>query len=221
MQNFHKKTDDEILTEVSTKQSENRIGLPPRPQKKNNIMLKTDSGFNKNKHVTIEVPKLATTPSHWRTSLKSFYKSNQDSQFDETIDSQERNELHMNQILNERDDKAEVREGISNTKGKLICVQKDHATREFVPIDQKTKIYQMMRGMRSQMKADKERKKALNDQIHGYIEIIDSEDEKERFDEKEHGFFMSNVSNHFFGSKSQAFRTTTANSTIIWDDQGK
>ena len=85
-------------------------------------MLKTDSGFNKNKHVTIDVPKLAATPSHWRTSLVSFQKSVQDSHIDDTMDSDERNELHKNQILNERDDKAEIREGISNTKGKLICV---------------------------------------------------------------------------------------------------
>ena len=68
------------------------------------------------------------------------------------------------------------------------------------------------------MKAERDRKKPLNDQIHGYIEIIDSEDEKERFDEPDHGFFMS-VSNA--RSKSTAFRTTTANSTIIWDESGK
>ena len=54
------------------------------------------------------------------------------------------------------------------------------------------------------MKAEKERKKALNDQIHGYIEIIDSEDEKERFDEQEHGFFMTNASHHFFNSRSKS-----------------
>ena len=48
----------------------------------------------------------------------------------------------MNQYLNERDDMAEIRDGISNTKGKLIRVSgQDSLRKEFVPIDMKTKVY--------------------------------------------------------------------------------
>ena len=95
----------------------------------------------------------------------------------------------LNWHLNELDDKADVRDGIAQTKGKIMRASGEDISRLVMkPREQQTKIARMLRDMRFYLERERERKAQLKTQHQQQIETIDSEDEPERLDETEEVF---------------------------------
>ena len=89
-----------------------------------------------------------------------------------------------NQQMNEQEDKADARDGIAQTKGKMMrTTGEDMSQLKMVPREQNTKIFRMLKDMRSYIDREDERKEAIRVQHKKDMEIVDSDDEKERFDE--------------------------------------
>ena len=86
--------------------------------------------------------------------------------------------------MNEHEDKADMRDGIAETKGRLMrTTGEDMSNLKMVPREHNTKIYRMLKDMRSYISREDERKEAIRMQHKREMEVIDSDDEKERFDE--------------------------------------
>lgn len=96
-------------------------------------------------------------------------------------------------VMNEMDDKADVREGISETKGVRRSANEEFkASLQLVPFEQNTKVYKMLKQQRDFMKQQKELKKQKDDDKKKRLKNadwmrdidwqkdIDSEDELER-----------------------------------------
>ena len=64
--------------------------------------------------------------------------------------------------MNEHEDKADVRDGITDTKGKIMrTTGEDMSSLKMVPRDQNTKIYKMLKDMRSHITREDQRKEAM------------------------------------------------------------
>ena len=86
--------------------------------------------------------------------------------------------------MNEHEDKADARDGIADTKGKVMrTTGEDMSSLKMVPREQNTKIFRMLKDMRSYISREDERKEAIRVQHKKEMEVVDSEEEKERFDE--------------------------------------
>ena len=69
--------------------------------------------------------------------------------------------LHRNQQLNENDDRADIRDGIAETKGRKLRVSGLRGRTKLVPREHNTKIFRMLKDMRSYMSRENERKEAV------------------------------------------------------------
>lgn len=64
-------------------------------------------------------------------------------------------------MLNENDDKADIRDGIAETKGKRMRTSgEDLSKLRMAPREQNTKIYRMLKDMRSYLNRESQRKEA-------------------------------------------------------------
>ena len=84
---------------------------------------------------------------------------------DELLDTdevrQQEDWLKYNQLLNENDDKADVRDGIAETKGKRMRASgEDLSKLRMAPREQNTKIFRMLKDMRSYLDKEFKRKEA-------------------------------------------------------------
>jgi hypothetical protein len=81
---------------------------------------------------------------------------------DEKTDEEQRYKTEQffrrNQQLNENDDRADIRDGIAETKGKKLRVNMVHSRRKQMPKEHNTKIFRMLKDMRSYMSRENERK---------------------------------------------------------------
>ena len=86
------------------------------------------------------------------------------------------------QAQNELDDKEEVKEGITDVKGKKLLMHPKRYQVKMIDRQEQTKIFKMLKKQRNAMIREKERKAENKANKVGDVDIIDSEDEPERQD---------------------------------------
>mmetsp|Transcript_24573 Transcript_24573/g.32915 ORF Transcript_24573/g.32915 Transcript_24573/m.32915 type:complete len:94 (+) Transcript_24573:592-873(+) len=87
-------------------------------------------------------------------------------------------------LANDLDDKADVRDGIADSKGKLRNINDEYrAFLKLVPHEQNTKVYKMLKQLRTYMHRQRELRREIKEKNAKEVVIVDSDDEKERHEE--------------------------------------
>ena len=97
---------------------------------------------------------------------------------------QEQEDMKQIELMNKHEDWADERDGVAQTKGKLMKTTGEDKNRiTMTPKEQRTKIQGKLKDMRCFVQNEQERQEAIRRKRQKDQELLESDEEKERHDE--------------------------------------